>query len=389
MSIETKNNHFDLKLLHVVPSINEEADGVRNFVVNLNDIQISNNVNSKICTIDERKNFINSTHVIPFPTYHYLKKLAPSKTMRKWFSSEKNFDEKTIIHNHGLWMMPNIYAATAKRKFKIHLISSPHGTLSEWSLSRNKLAKQIFWKTFQYKALSLADCLHATCEEEYEDIRRLGFKQPVCIIPCGVKFATNSSFSSNRTKTVLFFGRIHPKKGIDLLLHAWSKIQSKFVDWDLKISGVGEDDYIEHLIALKSSLNLKRVTFAGPKYGDAKFEQYNNASLYVLPSFNENFGISIAEAMSCALPVITTLGTPWRALTDIRGGWQIRPDVDDLVNCLNLALTLPVNELTEMGLRSQEYVTHNFSWATVENHFQELYSWLLADTPLPASVRLN
>ena len=115
-------------------------------------------------------------------------------------------------------------------------------------------------------------------------------------------------------RRLLFLGRLHPIKGIELLLEAWKVLQDVHSDWGLTIAGKGDETYVASLQALTARLKLKRVEFTGPVYGAAKTRLYVASHLFVLPTFTENFGMAIAEAQAHALPVITTRGAPWSGL---------------------------------------------------------------------------
>ena len=104
-----------------------------------------------------------------------------------------------IIHNNSLWMMPNLYAYWAAKDSACKVVTSPHGTLSQWALRHGKVKKIVFGNLFQYPALSRTDMFHATCVKEYDEIRSAGFFQPVAIIPIGI---TVGDHKGNRTGVV-------------------------------------------------------------------------------------------------------------------------------------------------------------------------------------------
>jgi glycosyltransferase involved in cell wall biosynthesis len=209
----------------------------------------------------------------------------------------------------------------------------------------------------------------------------LGFRQPVAIIPNGIDVPALVQGTGGPLRTLLFLGRIHPIKGIDMLLHAWARIMRRFPDWQLLVAGtdVGYDEkggYLPEMKALAARLHLERLEFIGPRYGEAKLAAYRAAELYVLPTHSENFGITVAEAQAAGTPVIVTKGAPWGGLETHGSGWWIEIRMDALIVCLETALALPRNELAQRGMRGREWMLLEYSWQTVAHKMQKTYHWL-------------
>ncbi len=319
----------------------------------------------------------------------FPKRLGISPTMNNWLHEQVKNKNVNIVHNHGLWMMPNIYSGRACKDSSCKLVVSPHGTFSTWSLARNYFAKALFWKFLQSGALQRADFFHATCEKEYIDIRNQGFKQPVCILPCGVNIPLLSPKASFKRRQLLFLARIHPTKGVDILLNAWRRVENRFPDWDLYIAGPDNNGYLKEMQLLVTQLRLRRVTFSGPLYGAEKQKAFQNASLYVLPSHTENFGITVAEALAAGTPAIVTRGAPWQGLSKYGAGWWIDSRLDPMVDCLEQALTLSSEKLNEMGKAGHKWIAHDFSWAQISIKFMNTYRWMLQGGEAPPWVRFD
>jgi glycosyltransferase involved in cell wall biosynthesis len=131
---------------------------------------------------------------------------------------------------------------------------------------------------------------------------------------------------------------------------------------------------------------LRRVRFRGPLYGEEKLQAYARADVYVLPSWSENFGYTVAEALACRTPAITTRATPWGALESHGCGWWIDPGVEPLVTCLDAVLAMTRTDLDQMGRNGRDFVARELSWAGIAAHMEQSYQWLLGKADQPACV---
>jgi glycosyltransferase involved in cell wall biosynthesis len=245
--------------------------------------------------------------------------------------------------------------------------------------------KQPFWHLLQKPALRRCHCFHATSHAEYESIRNVGLHGPVAVIPNGIDIPDPTA-DNLRTKRVVFLSRIDPVKGLNILLPAWTAIAADFSDWDLVIAGPLKGTYPESMQALAREIRAPRVTFTGEMLGEAKRSLLQTASLFVLPSYSENFGMAVAEALAHGVPVITTTGTPW---TDIRShncGWYIEPNQDALYEALREALSLPLPVLHEMGRKGHAWMQQDYSWKHIAEMMRQTYEWLLSGTSRPACI---
>jgi glycosyltransferase involved in cell wall biosynthesis len=309
--------------------------------------------------------------------------------MRRWLESESRSGRADVIHNHSLWMMPNVYAGQACRIGSGLLVVSPRGTLSQFALGINATAKKIFWRFLQAEAVRDAACFHATSDSEYSDIRRMGFRQPICVLPNGVDVPSYDNRPKAFPKHLLFLGRISQIKGIDNLLRAWAEVQNCFTDWDLQIAGPDNRGHLATLQALASELHLERLSFRGPVFGQEKLEAYRAASLFVLPSHSENFGMTIAEALASGTPVVVSKGAPWDQLEPNGAGWWVEIGVEPLVACLKTALATPSVRLTEMGKAGRDWMVRDFSWIAIAGQLAAVYRWLKEGGQAPSCVRTH
>jgi glycosyltransferase involved in cell wall biosynthesis len=270
-------------------------------------------------------------------------------------------------------------------------VVSPRGALSEVALSYSYFQKKIFYKLYQASVLESATAFHATSEKEFLEIRAAGFGQPIAVIPNGINVPNNTAVSDKKCKQVLFIGRIHPIKGIDNLLKAWSLVQNTHKDWQLVIAGSDAETpgYLSELKQLARSLNLERCKIVGSVYGEDKANVYLQSDIVVLPSHSENFGMVVAEALAAATPVIVSKGAPWKKIIQKDAGWSIDVGVEPLEIALNQALSLSVNELKRMGCNGQDWMIEDFSWKSAAINMSCFYDWLVNGGDMPPFVRLD
>jgi glycosyltransferase involved in cell wall biosynthesis len=362
-----------------------------------------------------------------------------------------------VVHNHGLWMWPNAYAREAAVAAGKPLIISPRGMLEAWSLGRSKLRKAVVWRLFERKNLQAAAMFHATAASEARSIEEVmngvsvgrcfseavegggrkgrgeqktetlvtetpPYRKPVVVAPNGVDLPdlarrpgrevleTRFPELKNR-RWIVFMSRLHPKKGVDVLLHAWARQKEvagtealrdgpKSTEWRVKSSQTetplyrnieaphrgavlvlaGSDliGYRKDIERMIKELGLEdSVVITGEVSGEAKDCLLGNAEVFVLPSYSENFGIVVAEAMAWGCPVIASTGTPWKELADVGAGWWVEPEEDALAKALAEALGTRQEELEAMGAKGRALVEQRYGWAAPARSLVEAYSELI------------
>ena len=257
-----------------------------------------------------------------------------------------------------------------------------------WALNNKKWKKKLAWWLYQKRILMNADVIHATSEREAQNLRKLGCQQDIFIIPNGVDFPeTLPSPQKQEKKTSLFVSRIHKVKGLMNLLKAWEQINSE--GWQLKIAGPKEDGHQDELEAYINQHHLKNISFLGPLNDKEKWLEYVNADLFVLPTYSENFGVVVAEAMAAGLPVITTKGAPWKMLEDKQCGWWIDIDVEPLVEAMKEAMGLSDGEREKIGEIAQKLAYENFSWNKIAKEMNQVYDYILGKGSKPLSCIIH
>lgn len=298
-----------------------------------------------------------------------------------------------IFHGHGLWQMPVKQMVAYAIKHRIPYIITPRGMLEPWSLSQGALKKKVALKLYQYKDLSQAACIHATAQMEADQIRKLGLKNPIAVISNGINMEEFPDYEKqrNRKRKVLFLSRIHHKKGIELLIQAWKELDKSIINnWEVEIVGNGESEYINSLKKLIKQFSLeKSIKISKPVFGEAKIKKYQSADVFVLPTYSENFGIVVAEALALKVPVITTKGTPWEDLETYNCGQWIDIGKDPLKQSLRHMLSKSAKELSELGENGRTLIKNKYSMTSVATQMTHLYQWILNKADKPDFVILD
>jgi glycosyltransferase involved in cell wall biosynthesis len=239
---------------------------------------------------------------------------------------------------------------------------------------------------YQRSDLRAADLLVATSDQELQDIRRLELKNPVAVIPNGVPLISVAKTERPKgVRTMFFLSRIHPKKGLIELVDAWRMARPS--GWRLMIGGPDEGGHrsvVEK--AVKRAGLTNEISFVGPLDDSVKYHYYGSADAFILPTHSENFGVVIAEALGCGLPVITTRGAPWDVLLTERCGWWVENRIDSLAGAISQACGMSEAELRIMGERGRLFVQRSYSWDAVAQRMIAAYTWLLRGAAKPACV---
>ena len=372
-----------MKVIHFIASIDKSAGGTTAYMQLLS-AQLKNQVELIVVTGHSPNPAILSGVKVQFF----------NTDLTRWFLIKKEFkiflkiEKPDLVHINGIWNPQNWLFQNEAQKLGIKVILSPHGMLEPYILNRHPLKKKVALAIYQYQVIKDANYLHATAQSELGQFRKLGYNQPTAIIPNGIDLSEvklKTGWDIGPIKNILFLSRVHPKKGTELLIEAIAQLKAGSLK--VTIAGEGEPAYIESLKKLAIQKGVSGLfNFIGGVYGNQKWELYQKTDLFVLPTYSENFGIVIAEALASGIPVITTTGAPWQDLETLNCGWWIDLTIQNLKITLIDAINTSPEELKAMGLRGRKLVEDKYSVESLTCKMKILYDWILNNCEIPRFV---
>ena len=356
------------KIYHLAENVSNESGGLRTVVVNL-DKYLNKN--------EDFSSLVITNYMEPTDNFFEFK----PKKIKNWnYSSElENFafqkaDDFDIAHLHGVFMHTQYVGLKLHERKQKPFVITPHGMLEPWHLKDKALKKNIYRYLILNKILNKSSVLHAITPLEKDNLYRLTNHKQIIEIPNLIYFneIPKIDYINKEYEYILFLSRIHPKKGLDILIKAMSKINNKSIK--LKIVGT-ENQYSIELKKQCKELNIEnRIEFLGSVYGLEKYKLYSNAKAFILPSYSEAIGMVNLEAASCQTPVLTTYKTGINSDWGKNGGIMINPNLDELINSLNLIASWNNNEREQRGKMLSEYVLKEYSWEKKGHLWDDLYN---------------
>ncbi len=306
----------------------------------------------------------------------------------KKFLQEHSYD---LYHTQAVWQYTTYIASKIARKKGKPYIITPRGMLYPQALMKSTFLKKMMFALSLKSDLNKATVVQATSIGEMQHLRNLGVTSPIAVIPNPVYIEPeNHSLISAKSKLrVGYLGRVHPRKNIERLIHAWANLGEKVSDKELVIIGAGDDQYHQFLKEEMQRLHLNNVIFTGFLSGAEKDSAMDSLSYLVVPSDFENFGMIIPEVLIKGIPVIASKGTPWEELNTHHCGWWVDNDVDTLTEIIEIAMNTPESERIKMGENGKKLIKENYSMEVVTKKMIELYEWILNGREKPKFVYFN
>ena len=311
--------------------------------------------------------------------YEYSKRIAQ-------YLKSHDYD---LYHTNGLWLDVNHATCAHARKTDTPCIVSLHGMLYPQALERGGWKKKLMLALGHRKDISGAACVHVTCDKEMEYYRDMGFSNPVAVIPNPVRipeYLADIRRPGHEGFRAGFLGRLHPIKNLEALITAWGQL--RLPNAELLLIGDGDPEYKARLEELVRAENISNISFTGFVSGRRKYEMLASLDVLCAPSHQENFGMSIAEALLAGTPVIASRGTPWEALNTRRCGWWCGNDSSSLAAALENAFSLSPQERLAMGERGRALVMETCAAPHAADCMKRLYRYLLGQEAKPEFVYL-
>lgn len=296
-----------------------------------------------------------------------------------------------IFHIQGLWVPAGHTVASFAKHHHIPYVISLRGMLYPQALKLKPLKKRMGLLLYQSGDLRKAACIQATCPEELEYFRKLGFRAPVAIIPNAVDLSDMPAPNNKKDSIfrVGYLGRIHPRKNIERILYALASETMKSIDTECIIMGSGDSEYESFLKKEVDRLGLRNVSFLGFLLGNDKQEAIRSLSVLVTPSDFENFGNNIVEALKLGVPCIASTGTPWQELEQYHCGRWIPNDVSSIASAMKELACLSSDEILAMGNNAQKLLQDNYELSVVSRKLVKMYQWIVNGGATPDFVVLS
>ncbi len=364
-----------MRILHVIRGL-ANSSGTTHIVGPLAEAQARQNHSVKVLFVEKTK----EPAVIPDPSLvesHEFPMTVPSE--RGWSrpfarAFQRVVRHTDVVHVHAIWNFPTWYAMREAHRAGVPYVVAPQGSLEEWALKRGKHLKALYASVAEKPYFDRAAAMQALTPAEASQCRRFGIKAPVMILPNGVDLTrldrktekadlrAELSLPSNAI-LFLFLGRVFPKKGLDLLIPAFSRLAATRHDVFLAIAGDdGGNGYRAVMESLARAHGIEqRAHFIGEVRGSHKFAVLRDADAFVLSSYSEGLPVAALEAMACRRPVIVTRNCNLSEVHDREAGWLIEPTIDSVFTGLSDAAR-SADERQRRGGNARRLIEERFTW---------------------------
>ncbi|MFB2898177.1 glycosyltransferase [Aerosakkonemataceae cyanobacterium BLCC-F50] len=395
-----------MKVLHVIPSISPTLGGPTQVVLNLVKALRECKIEAEIVTTNDNVDvpLYECTEYEQVPVWFLpksslsLKEYFFSPAITKWlWQNIRNYD---ILDNHYLFSYASTCAGAIARWQNIPYTVRTMGQLAPWALAQSQRKKQIYSLLIERHNLNRAAAIHCTSEGEAEDVRNFGIKTPTVTLPLGVNQPETLPDAKQKireiyqisptTPIVLFLSRLHYKKRPDLLIRSLSKLALNQTKFHLILAGTGEPEYLQYLqnLVLDSGLTAQ-TTFSGFVTGKDKDLLLQGSDIFVLPSFSENFGIAVAEALANGLPAIVTPDIQIAPeISRANAGLIVPGEEAAVANAIAQLLSTP-EQRYQLAENGKKLVKERYSWNAIACQLTEVYRTIIEKQTLPNNINFS
>lgn len=284
-----------------------------------------------------------------------------------------------IYHVQGLWQWLGHGVATFARAHQKPYLITLRGMMYPQAMAHSSFIKKLSLALYQRKDLQRAACIQATCVEEMNYYRALGFTNPVAILPNPIETTgiVDRPIKKNDCLRFGYLGRVHPRKRIERLIYAFDALRNELKDAELLIIGEDNKQYEEFLRKEVERLHLNNIRFTGFLTGKEKDEAIMSLSYLVVPSDFENFGNIVTEALVRGVPVIASKGMPWQELEDYHCGWWIDNDQETINRTIMKAYETSEMDRIQMGMNGKRLMKEKYAVDVLGLKMKQLYEWIL------------
>ena len=302
-----------------------------------------------------------------------------------------------VVHMHGLWQAQTRRGARAARAAGVPYLIAAHGMAEPWALRQKAWKKKVYTALVEGKNLRWASCLHALSRPEIGHLRAIAPGTPVCFVPNGVDlepFATLPARETLETEfpelagkfLLLFYGRLHAKKGLDLLARSLAELAHDHPDLHVLLAGMDDGALAPFLRQITDAGLSSRVTWVGHVGGARARQVWGAADAFVLPSYSEGFSMAILEALASRIPVVITTACHFPELAAAEGGIVVEPTAEDVTQGLRLLLERSPEQRAELGQKGRALVERDYTWEQQATRLARVYHWLASGGPAPEDV---
>jgi len=295
-------------------------------------------------------------------------------------------NDARVVHGHGLYTAVNWMLGAEARRQRRQLVYHVHGFLEPWILARSTTRKRLVHLLFENANFRHASLWRALTTKEADQIRAQGIRAPVVVAANGIDLGTfdaddpaiaASPLAAKKRRRLLFLARLHPKKGLGLLVPAWARLKQENTGWELVIAG---PDELSHRSEIEQMVRANRledsVHFTGAVTGADKIALLRSAEAFILPSHSEGFSVAILEAMACRVPVAATRACNFPELELEAGGWLCDTELESVITMLRQVLSCPDAERRDRGRAARRLVEQRYTWPFISRTILDACSTL-------------